>query len=379
MKNSFRRRAASFVILLLLAVCISVSSLLAASHNPILLKAKQEAESKGYAFLNSHDEIVAGAKKEGKVRALGLLSRNTYQIMINAFKKRYPFISDVYVEEAGATEAPQRFLLELRAGRGTDWDVFSVAPDFYSEYIPYIKRFDISGMAEQKVLAIPSGMIDPKNRTTVSIASSIHVIGYNKKLVAEEKVPRTWEDFLKPEFKGKKFMVDIRPLGFAALAAGLGEQWAVDYAGKIAAQEPVWIRGQSRQLTGIAAGEHAMLHLAFYHSCLRTAKKDPTGSLACKVIEPVPARIQNFVAVSNTAPRPNASLLWIEFQATPEAQRIIDEHEPLNSSIYAPGSALGNVIQGKKVSANNWDTWHQTRRWEEMVVKAFGFPKAEEK
>jgi hypothetical protein len=112
----------------------------------------------------------------------------------------------------------------------------------------------------------------------------------------------------------------------------MGEQWAVDYAEKLAAQEPVWIRGQSRQLTGIASGEHAMLHLAFYHSCLRTAKKDPTGSLACKIIEPVPARIQNFVAVSNTAPRPNASLLWIEFQATPEAQRIIDEHEPLNSS-----------------------------------------------
>jgi len=377
MKSSFSRKAARFVILLLLAVFISVSSLLAASPNP--LKAKQEADSKGYAFLNSHDEIVAGAKKEGKVRALGLLSRNTYQIMINAFKKRYPFISDVYVEEAGATEAPQRFLLELRAGRRTDWDVFSVAPDFYSEYIPYIKRFDIWGMAEQKVLAIPSGMIDPKNRTTVSIASSIHVIGYNKKLVAEEKVPGTWEDFLKPAFKGKKFMVDIRPLGFAALAARLGEQWAVDYAGKIAAQEPVWIRGQSRQLTAIAAGEHAMLHLAFYHSCLRTAKKDPTGALGCKVIEPVPARLQNFMAVSNAAPRPNASLLWIEFQATPEGQRIIDENEPLNSSIYAPGSALANVIQGKKVSANNWETWHQTRRWEELVVKAFGFPQAEEK
>lgn len=122
-----------------------------------------------------------------------------------------------------------------------------------------------------------------------------------------------------------------------------------------------------------------MLHLAFYHSCLRTAKKDPTGSLGCKVIEPVPARLQNFMAVSNTAPRPNASLLWIEFQATPEGQRIIDENEPLNSSIYAPGSALANVIQGKKVSANNWDTWHRTRRWEELVVKAFGFPQAEEK
>jgi hypothetical protein len=132
---------------------------------------------------------VAGAKKEGRVRALTLLSRSTYQIMINAFKKRYPFISDVYVQEAGATEAPQRFLLELSAGRGTDWDVFSVAPDFYNEYIPYIKKFDILGMAEQKVLAIPRGMIDPKNRISVSIASSIHVLAIIKSWSQKKECP----------------------------------------------------------------------------------------------------------------------------------------------------------------------------------------------
>jgi hypothetical protein len=37
---------------------------------PALLKAKQQAEAKGYIFETSHDEIVSQAKKEGKLRVL---------------------------------------------------------------------------------------------------------------------------------------------------------------------------------------------------------------------------------------------------------------------------------------------------------------------
>lgn len=38
--------------------------------SPDLLKAKQQAEAKGYIFLTNHDEIVEKAKKEGKLRVL---------------------------------------------------------------------------------------------------------------------------------------------------------------------------------------------------------------------------------------------------------------------------------------------------------------------
>ena len=377
MKRNSLRTVAKSLIPVLSAYWITASTLFAASPSPALIKAKQDAEARGHIFLTTHDEIVAGAKKEARLRVLGSLTPSTYKAMINAFKRHYPFV-DVSVEEITGTDAPQRFLLELKSGTATDWDVFDMAPDFYGEYIPYIRKFDILGMAMQKVLAIPQAMIDPKQRSIVSVASTIHAIGYSKKLISEEKVPRSWEDFLKPEYKGRKFMVDIRPQGFAALAAGLGEKWAIDYAVKIAAQEPVWVRGQSRSLAAIIAGEHAMLHLAYYDSCMRAAKKDPTGSLECKVIEPVPARLQEFAAVNHTTSRPYSTLLWLEFQASPEAQSMIDEHGPLNSSIYAAESELAKVTKGKKLSVNNWETLQHTSRWQEMVFKAFGFPKVDE-
>ena len=376
MRKTSIKAASLLLIVVLLGSSVSGIPLFAASATPGLLQAKQKAEAQGYIFLTAHDEIVAAAKKEGKLRALSLLGRQTYKPLINAFKQRYPFVGDVALEEIGATEAPQRLALELKAGGATEWDVLSVAPDFYAEYLPYLKKVDILGMATEKVLNIPTAMIDPKNRLAVSITSSLLAVAYNKKLIAEDRVPKTWEDFLKPEFKGKKFLVDVRPIGLAAVAAGLGEQWMVDYAKKIAAQDPVWIRGMSRYLNSIAAGEYSLFLLAFHYSCLREAAKDPTGSLVCKVIEPVPARIQNFVALNKAAARPYSGLLWVEFLATPEGQKIIDEYEPFNASLYSPGSKLANLIQGKKVAVNNWETIHNSAKWEALAVEAFGFPKA---
>lgn len=377
MKKRFIGIASFFVIFLLLDCGVATSRLFAASTHPGSLKAKGELEKQGYLSLATNDEIVAGAKKEGRLRVASQFDPRTNKAWISAFKKRYPFMTDVHVEDATGTDPQQRFLLELKAGRPTGWDVYDIAPDFHAEYLPYIKRFDILGMAAAKVLAIPTAMIDPKNRNAVSVASSAHGIAYNRKLIPEDKLPKGWEDFLKPELKGRKFLVDTRPQGFAALAAGLGEKWALDYAKKIAAQEPVWVRGQSRYFNSIADGEYALFLLAYHYSCVRTAKKVPTEALGCKVIEPVPVRIQNFLAVNNTAQHPYSGILWLEFLASPEGQRIIDDFEEFNTSLYSPGSKLAKLMEGKKVSVNNWDTIHNSDKWQRMVIEAVGFPTAE--
>ena len=48
--------------------CLTGADILAASLDPALPKARQQAEAAGYTFLTSHDDIVAAAKKEGKLR-----------------------------------------------------------------------------------------------------------------------------------------------------------------------------------------------------------------------------------------------------------------------------------------------------------------------
>jgi iron(III) transport system substrate-binding protein len=341
-----------------------------------LEKAKSQAGSMGYTFITKHDEIVAGAKREGKLRVLNTFDGETTNQMIKAFKEKYPFIA-VEGQEVTGTDGAQRFLLELQAGAVKDWDIFHLPRDFFNKFTPHAKKIDLLGMAQQRVLAIPVKMIDPKNRNVMAPASAIQAIVYNKKIIAPEKVPNTWEDFLKPEFKGRKFMIDIRPHGFGSLAAGLGIEWVQNYARKLKEQEPIWVRGYSRTLTAIAAGEYALHQQANFHSCMAVAEKDPTKSLVCKVIEPVPVRLSEEEGILQNAPHPHAALLWLEFQAGPTGQKIIDKYEPLKSSIYAPGSELEKITRGKKVSVGDWSAYDNIDHWVELTVEAFGLPKAE--
>jgi hypothetical protein len=91
----------------------------------------------------------------------------------------------------------------------------------------------------------------------------------------------------------------------------------------------------------------------------------------------VPAHLIETDAVSVSAAHPYAALLWLEFEASPTGQSIIDKYGPLRSSIFSPGSELEKVTKGKKLSLNNWNTLHKNPEWYKMVIEAFGFPRAE--
>ena len=347
----------------------------AASPAPDLLKAKGEAEAKGFIFETSHDEIVAKAKKEGRLRTLSSLDPDTHKAMTESFKKKYPFI-DVQMQEITGTEASQRFLLELKAGAAKDRDIAHASEDFYNEWPAHAKKFDILGMAGHGVLRINPRMVDPNHRTMVSVASAVCSIAYNKNRLPAEKVPNTLEDFLKPELKGKKFFVDVRPQCLAALVPGQGEEWVANYARKIKELQPIWVRGNTRALTSIAAGEYVMHQLTYYHSCMRAARKDVTKSLICKIVDPISVRFLENEFVVGTAVYPYAALLFLEHEASPEGQRVLDEVEPVKSHMHA-GGEIAKIIKGKKVSINDYSTYHNTPKWMKMVLEAYGFPTAE--
>jgi ABC-type Fe3+ transport system substrate-binding protein len=351
-----------------------------ASAKASIVQAKKEAEVKGYIFETSHDEIVAKAKKEGRVKALTGLDPETFPHMIQSFKKKYPFI-DVEMVEIQGPDAAQRFIMELKARTAQKWDTANAATEFYEEYVSFAKKFDILGMAEHGVLGISPKMIDPKSRTNVSLTSGVSVPVYNKNFVSEDKVPDKWEDFLKPELKGRKFMVDIRTHIFAAFPAcreqGLGLEWAMKLARGLRDQEPIWVRGNSRAIQAIRSGEYPLHFATHYQSIVRAMQKDPTGTLQFKILEPVPLRLGNSEMVLNSAAHPYASLLLLEHFASPEGQEIVDKYYPAIASVFSPGSNLAKLLKGKKLCVNGFDTFHQSAKWMAQAVEAFGFPKAE--
>ena len=369
-----------FVLWALLFSCwLTGSTVSAATASPPLAKVKQEAEAKGYVFVTSHDEIVAMAKKEGRIRVLTGLESDNIKPMADAFKKKYPFI-DFHIEEISGTESYQRFILELKAGRKTGWDSTFIAIDFYNDYVPFLKKFDVLGMAAQGVVGINTQMVDPLNRNIMSPTSIVQSVAFNKKALPADKVPEKWTDFLKPEFKGKKFMVDFRPYAIAALVPAWGLEKTLDFSRKLAAQEPLWVRGATRPMTAVVTGEATLFLGPNSSSVKRAQAKDPTGSLGLKIVEPVPVRLVSRAdGILQDAAHPYAALLWLEFQASPEGQKIIDESAPYQASVFTRGSVTEQEVRGKELSAVDWNHFTKTQEYQAKITEALGFPKAEMK
>ena len=368
--------SSSLVSLIVIAPAAIVgSSALGASASPALVKAKQEAEAKGYIFVPSHDEIVSRAKQEGKLRAVVSLTEDPLKHMLAAFSNKYPFI-ETRAESVPTGEVYLRLLQELKAGLTKGVDVNDPISDYYNDYLPYQKKFDILGMAEQKVLEIPVQMVDPINRNIVVIGSSIQVVVYNKKLTSAEKVPNTWEDFLKPEFRDRKFVLDIRPINISALVPAWGLEKALDFARKLAAQKPVWGRGHTALIIRVLAGEHAIAFGVNYDSYLRAKSKDKIDTLGYKLLEPVPARLNESWSVLNAAEHPYAGLLLLEFVASPEGQKILDDHGPYEGSLFVRGTVQEQAVRGKKLSLVDWNHYTNTQEYLKKVVEAYGFPRA---
>jgi iron(III) transport system substrate-binding protein len=364
-------------LLLFFFSCLAPTSIaLGAAPGGALSKARQEAESSGYIFVASRDEIVAKARKEGRLRALTGLSTPAIKPMVAAFKKKYPFI-DIHVEEIEGTEAYQRFLLELKAGLAKGWDSTYIPYDNYKAFLPYQMKFDILGMVSAGILNIPPRMVDPVNRSTVSANTIANVAVYNRKLIAEEKVPAKWEDFLKPEFKGRKFMAEIRPSSVAALVPAWGLEATLEYARKLAAQDPAWVRGGTRAITALQAGEFALCLAVQSSSIKRVQAKDPTNVVGYKVVEPVPIRVVSRIdGVLRSAEHPHAALLWLEFHASPEGQKVLEDHGPFQASVFTPGSVTEKETRGKKLSEVDWPHLARLDEYEAKIVEAYGFPTA---
>ena len=366
----------SVILIVIAALCLPSTRGLAAEANPALLRAKKDADAKGYTFITNHDEIVNKAKQEGRLRVLAEMEPPTIKAAVKAFTNKYPFIN-LHIEEITGTDAARRNILEIKSGTAKDWDVIHLSSDFYNEYLPYVWKMDIVGMAQQGILQIPVPMIDPKQRSVVGYYSRFQVTAYNKTLVPPQRVPKIWEDMLKPEYKGKKFAADIRPTEVASLVPAWGLEKTLDYARKLAAQDPIWVRGGSRTVTAIAAGEVPMMVGPNFHTTKRAIGKDKLGNLQLVALEPVPVRLALEEAVQAGSRNPYAALLFLEWMASPESQKIADENEPASSSLHVPGGIVERELRGKKLSTVSWDHHQQIEQWQAKVVEAYGFPQAE--
>jgi hypothetical protein len=200
----------------------SIAFVVSAAFLAMLWTGQAFAQTKQAKIFLTKDQIVEGAKKEGKLRVVPGHDDSVIPTIVKAFQKKYPFIQTSWGIVTGI-EAGQRQLFEMTAGT-SNADAFNLSAAFFSEFFSknLIKGYDFQGMSKAGHLKIPLEMIDDSG-VVVWLATNTGVLTYNSNLVPPDKTPKGWDSCLDPYFKSK-FSVDPKPNILTWLAPRWGEE-----------------------------------------------------------------------------------------------------------------------------------------------------------
>lgn len=321
-------------------------------------------------FGKTYAEIVARAKKEGKVRfCAGTPDEKEAKEFFKAFREKYPDITIEYARCRPAVTS-ERILTELIAGQ-VDYDLLTV----YDPLIPQYKKAGVlAGPFDWIALFGTRPAYVSPDRFFVSSGSSMDAIMYNSRLVPKEKIPRDWADCLDPYWKGR-FVVDTRGAAFVRLFPLWGKEKLIDYARRLAANKPVWKRGSTEVMTEIVSGEYPMMCGAYLSSGLTYLSQDPASPLAIAIPKEIGADGYATLAVAKQARYPNAALLLAGYLATDEGQRAY--RVGFRESPFDETTETGRRIKeaGAKVVFSSWtftpEQQNEVTRW---LHQAWGLP-----
>jgi iron(III) transport system substrate-binding protein len=167
--------------------------------------------------------------------------------------------------------------------------------------------------------SLREGFADKDGSWTVQHATLLFA-AYNKNLTKPNEVPKSWDDFLDPKWKGK-LSLDTEAfewMGF--LLNHMGEQRALRYFERLTKQDVKFLRGRSLQLQLLAAGEFPITMVSNANLILDLKKAGaPVEPIR---ISPVLLRPSLLMLAAN-APHPHAAILYLDFLLSKDGQNLL--------------------------------------------------------
>ncbi len=278
--------------------------------------AKPAASGATPALAPVPQQLIDAARKEGKLTWYSSTTPNTSQRVAAAFKERYGV--EVEFIRLASTPLAQRYAAEADAGNVVA-DVVQISDqNFFEQAVTkgwLAKLDDIPSLAQYPK--------DSWNGTFAKAHIGLLNLMWNTNVVQQADAPKGWEDILKPVFKGKILLVDLRnaPILWSwglAMMKAFGE----DFLKKLGAQEPRLVASSVPGSQQLAAGAGGLL-VPGTHSDVLDLTKDKAP-----IAEIIPAPAvgnESFVGVSAKAPHPNGARLLFNFIISPMAQSIYVE------------------------------------------------------
>jgi iron(III) transport system substrate-binding protein len=253
------------------------------------------------------------AEAEGKLMFYATFNAADSKTLIDGFKQLYPKIDAVFYRSTDSAMM-ERILTENRAGQNL-WDVV-VTTSFYGHNLKKRGLLAAYDSAERKFYR--DGYKDPQ-ATWTSSYTNYAAFGYNSRAVAKTSVPKSFNDLLKPEWKGQIGMDSRAYEWFGTMLKAMGEEKGLVYMRELAKQTQLRA-GRTLLAQLVAAGEFTGA-LTAYSQTFEVLK--PSGAPVDWVyLNPVFANIHP-TGVAAKAPHPNAARLFVDFVLSKRGQEVI--------------------------------------------------------
>ena len=254
------------------------------------------------------------AKAEGEVVLYSSLNNEQIVTLIEAFKKKYPFIKPSFYR-ATSERVLQRASTEAKAGR--------YAVDVATAAGFQLELMKESGLTQKYVppeaAFYNDGFTDPDGHW-VSVHSLLNAMAYNTQLVKPGEAPKRYEDLLAPRWKNRLGVNLQDPEWYVNLQRRWGKEKARNFLKALAAQQPGLRDGHNITAQLLAAGEFNAVSNTYAHIAARI--KNQGGPVQYVFDEPVITYVHP-IALMKAAPHPNAGKILIGFILSAEGQRML--------------------------------------------------------
>jgi iron(III) transport system substrate-binding protein len=275
--------------------------------------------------------LIAEGRKEGKVVVYGSMEQDIFEGVRQAFEKKTG-IAVEYWRASGAAVL-ERVISERKAGRSLFDAVLNNAGPM--EIMLKDGAFAIYNSPLAK--NFPPDFVHPQ--LGPSYRTGVVGILYNKNLIAPDKAPRTLEDLLKPEFKGKLAFPDptrgaVALMWPASLYKLMGKERADDYLRRLGATRPVIVEGVLNAAERVTTGETPIAISYLKYVAVFGQKGAPLDYVRMEKM----LGHGHAIALSSKAHRPNAAKAFIDHFLGDESLKIMAKHGEFvtRKGIYPP-------------------------------------------
>lgn len=200
--------------------------------------------------------LIEGAKKEGgKVVVYGSLEGDTTEAVKKAFEKKTGLQMDYW--RASTTKVVDRAISESRAKKSlVDAILVHDAEMRFLFKEKIVSRYNSPRFSEFTKESVDADL-GPRYRDTI-----IGII-YNKSLITPENAPKSLEDLLKPQFRGKLVMPDptqhtTTTQWVASLPKIMGKERGEKFIRELAASKPLLVESLLPAAERVSTGESAI-------------------------------------------------------------------------------------------------------------------------